>query len=256
MIKNIIHAKIYVMKKKILLPGFFALALMTGLVFNCKKDNGDNPPDECPPSSGTPTDIGIRASFTEEFEKVYELSARGWVIKDNSPSGNSGIGAQWSQGYMGTGKGGPWYGFSAYSYSRSQDEFAYSPVHTSSTNRGTISSWLITPVLSVKNGDKISFYSRSDTTGNYTERMQVLMNKSSADYVGERSGSVCSFTTVLLDINSGQTAGGYPINWTKYEYTFTGITGRIDTRIAFRHYVVNTSDAKGIGIDLFKFEVN
>lgn len=244
------------MKKNFLLIVLFVTTLLTGLVFNCKKDSTSNPADECPPVNGTPTDIGIKTTFTEEFERVYELSVKGWVNKDNSPSGNSGVNAAWAQGYMGNGKGGPWYGFSAYSYTTSQDEFAYSPVHTTSTNRSTISSWLITPVLSVKNGDKISFYTRSDTTGSYTERMQVLMNRSAADNVGDRSGSVCGFTTVLLEINSGQTVGGYPTTWTKYEYTFTGITGKTDTRIGFRHYVANTSNAKGIGIDLFKFEVN
>lgn len=244
------------MRNNFLLSVLFVTMLLSGFVFNCKKDSTINPPDECPPVSGTPTDIGIKTSFTEEFEKVYDLTTKGWVIKDNSPFGNSGVDASWGQGYSGNGKGGPWYGFSAYSFTTSQDEFAYSPVHNTSSNRNTISSWLITPVLSVKNGDKISFYTRSDTTGSFTERMQVLMNKSSAENVGDRPGSVCGFATVLLDINSGQTVGGYPTTWAKYEYTFTGIAGRIDTRIGFRHYVANTSNAKGIGIDLFKFVVN
>jgi hypothetical protein len=86
--------------------------------------------------------------------------------------------------------------------------------------------------------------------------MQVLMNKSASENTGTLVSSVCSFNTVLLDINAGQSLSGFPTAWTKYEYTFSGISARIDTRIAFRHYVENTSVAKGIGIDLFKFEVN
>lgn len=242
--------------KKYFVASVMCLAfVLIGLVYSCKKDSTDGPSDNCPPA-GAPTNIGTRTSFTEEFENVYDIATKGWVITDNTGADNSGASAGWSQGYSGNGKGGPWYGFMAYSYTNSKDEFIYSPVHTSSTNRVTVSSWLITPVLSVKNGDKISFYTRSDTTGSFSERMQVLMNKSSSDYVGTRAGSVCSYSNVLMDINPGQSLNGYPINWTKYEYTFTGLSGNTDTRIGFRHYVANTSDAKGIGIDLFKFEVN
>jgi hypothetical protein len=214
----------------------------------CKKDSPVNPPT---PS----TNIGTATSFTEEFESVYQLEAKGWVITDNSDANNSGTYAGWGQGRREVDKAGVWFGFSAYSYSASQDEFAYSSV-SSSAAPYSINSWLITPVLSVKNGDKISFYTRDDTTGNYTERMQVLMNKSALSDIGNKVNSVGGFATVLIDINSVQAASGYPTIWTKYEYTFSGISGKTDTRIGFRHYVTNTANAKGIGIDLFRFQVN
>jgi hypothetical protein len=243
------------MKKYFFLFAFCLAALLVGLVYSCKKDSANDTINDCPPENSTPTDIGIRTSFTEEFDSVYKLSTKGWVIKDNTPSSNkSGMGASWIQGQFGPDKGGAWHGFTAYSYTTWRDEYVYSYITSSSPV--TISSWLITPVLSVKNGDKISFYTRSDTTGSCTERLQVLMNKSAAESVGNHFSSVCSYNTVLLDINPGQTVNGYPTAWTKYEYTFSGITGKTDTRIAFRHYVASTSNAKGIGIDLFKFEVN
>jgi hypothetical protein len=249
--------KLPVMKKNFVFIVLSLFFLFSGLVNNCKKDsvnNPHNPPDNCIPD-GPPTDIGIKTSFTEEFDSVYALAAKGWVIKDNS-----GCSAQWSDGSFGfDNKMGVWHGFSAFSYTSWKSEYAYSQVTTSSTSPVTISSWLITPVLSVKNGDRISFYTRSDTISSYIERMQVLMNKSSSASVGTLTSSVCSFTTVLFDINQGQAVGGYPTTWTKYEYTFSGITGKTDTRIGFRHYVVGTSNisnAKGTGIDLFKFEVN
>ncbi len=243
------------MKKNFFLVIIFFAALLIGLVYSCKKDSTINPPNDCPPENGTPTDIGIKTSFTEEFENFYQISTKGWVIKDNSPSGNSGVSALWGQGQFGTDKGGVWHGFTAFSYTTSRDEYAYSSVSASSQVY-KVSSWLITPVLSVKNGDKISFYTRSDTTGSYTERMQVLMNKSASENTGTYASSVCSFSSVLLDINSAQAVSGYPTTWTRYEYTFSGISGKTDTRIAFRHYVANTTNAKGIGIDQFKFEVN
>jgi hypothetical protein len=87
------------------------------------------------------------------------------------------------------------------------------------------------------------------------DRMQVLMNKSTSTDIGGRF-SAGSFTTVLLDINPAQTLAGYPAIWTKYEYTFSGISVKMNTRIAFRHYVNGSANAKGVAIDVFKFEVN
>jgi hypothetical protein len=235
------------MKKNLFLFILCLSSLLVGLVNSCKKDSLANP---------STTSIGIATSFTEEFDSVYKLEPKGWVIKDNSALGNSGPYADWNQGFQGYDKGGVWSGFSAYSYKTSQDEYVYSLVSFASTANYSISSWLITPVLSVKNGDKISFFSRADTVGIYTDRMQVLMNKSASSDVGTNPNSVGSFTSILFDINSAQVASGYPKTWTKYEYIFSGISGKIDTRIGFRHYVTNTTKAKGIGIDLFRFQVN
>jgi len=235
------------MKKEFLLLISVSAFLLIGLVNGCKKDSPLTPP--------VTTNIGTRNSFTEEFDSVYKLEAKGWVITDNSDANNSGTYAGWGQGRKEFDKSGVWFGFTAYSYKTSQDEFAYSAA-TSSSSFYTVNSWLITPVLSVKNGDKISFYTRGDTVGMYTDRMQVVMNKSALSDVGHGVNSSGGFSNVVIDINSGQARNGYPTSWTKYEYTFTGLSGQTDTRIAFRHYVTNTTNAKGIGIDLFRFQVN
>jgi hypothetical protein len=217
--------------------------LLFGLVNGCKKNSSGN----------LPSDIGIKTSFTEEFENVNGLHGKGWVIKDNSNVG----GALWIQGLNELPfKSYGWIGFQAYSFSVANTEFAYSIAGSSTMVFLNISSWLITPVLSVKNGDKISFYTRGDTTGVYKNRMQVLMNKSSSSDVGNGHGTVGGFSTLLFDINPAEAAGGYPTNWTKYEYTFSGISGKTDTRIAFRHFLNAANDLRGIGIDLFRFEVN
>jgi hypothetical protein len=71
---------------------------------------------------------------------------------------------------------------------------------------------------------------------------------------GSNPQSVGGFATVLLDINSAQAESGYPVDWTKYEYTFSGISGQVERRIGFRYFVPNTAIPRGIGIDLFKFE--
>jgi hypothetical protein len=221
------------MKEKFLLSILAIVFLFAGLIDGCKKDSLNK-------------SLGIETSFTEEFQDVYNLEKAGWVIKDNSAPL-----ATWVQA-GGGGKGGlaP---FPAYSFTASPDEYisAY-PTYASAASN--VSSWLITPVLSIRNGDKISFYSRADTGSLYQDRMQVLMNASTSADVGSNPQSVGSFTTVLLDINSAQAPGGYPVDWTKHEYTFSGISGKVEGRIGFRYFVPNTAIPRGIGIDLFKFE--
>jgi hypothetical protein len=212
--------------------------LSAGLLSGCKKDSMHK---------GT-------TSMTEEFDQVYKLQQKGWVIIDNTVN-NAGATAPWGQGLVGPDKMGVWYGFTALSYTTTPDEFAYSYIISLDSNY-SISSWLITPILSVKSGDKISFYTRGDTTGNFTDRMQVLMNHSGSANVGNSVYSVGDFTTNLFDINAEQAAGGYPTIWTKYEYTFSGISEKTDLRIAFRHYVVNPINARGVGIDYFQFQTN
>jgi hypothetical protein len=191
------------------------------------------------------------SSLTEEFQQVYTLDQKGWVFKDNTKSGYYAT-AAWIQGMAGTDKTGAMYGFPAFSKKSSDDEYAYSAVSGSDSST-YISAWMITPVLSVKNGDVLSFYTRSDEGTYYTDRLQVLINHSASSEVGDSTYSVGEFTTVLFDINPAQTPAGYPQTWTKYEFTFTGYAEKADRRIAFRHYVENAINARGVGVDLFEF---
>jgi hypothetical protein len=73
--------------------------------------------------------------------------------------------------------------------------------------------------------------------------------------VGHELTSVGGYTSVLFDINPTQAPGGYPTTWKKYEYVFAGLSGKKNIRIGFRHYLVHPINARGIGLDLFKFSV-
>lgn len=210
--------------------------LLAGLVHGCKKDSLDKPPTI------------IETSLTEEFEDVSQLETKGWVIKDNSAEPTP-----WIQ--AGVSKGGPSPFFPAYSFTTSEYEFISAYI-TPTGSPYTVSSWLITPVLSLKNGDKISFYSRTDAGSVYQERLQTRINASTSADVGGNPNSLGEFSTILLEINSAQATAGYPENWTKYEHTFSGITGKITRRIGFRYFVPSTASANGIAIDQFRFESN
>jgi hypothetical protein len=230
------------MKKSYLFIFFSILSLLLFTLFNaCKKD-----PDK-----------SAKSSFTEEFDTVANLYNKNWAFINNSrPLGT----ASWQQGFFGNGKLGP-EGFPAYSYHSSGDEYVLAGALAGS-DIATISSWMLTPPVSMKNGDRISFYTRTDTAGSvYPDRLQVRINTTdeSAD-VGSNATSVGKFTTLLLDINPAYAVGnsGYPTDWKQYTLILSGLNGTIKSRIAFRYFVENGgpngNNSNSIGIDLLQLE--
>lgn len=221
--------------------GGFALAMFT-LLNGCEKEFVPKPAAES-------------KSFTEEFDTVANLYGKGWVFSNNSkPQGT----ATWQQGVYAPGKLGP-DGWPAYSYHSAADEYAFAG-YANGNNVATISSWMITPAIEMKNGDKFSFYTRTFTGSTYPDRMQVRINLANDSYdVGNTATSLGNFTTMLVDINPALAAGGYPETWKKYEFTITGLPAApVKRRIAFRYYVPNGgttgANSNAIGIDQFHFE--
>jgi hypothetical protein len=121
------------------------ISFSIGFIHSCTKDAGT------PIPRNTPPDPVITTSFIEEFQDVSMLTttANGWVKKNNSADEIDYGLTDWGQGIWGTDKSGLEYGFVAYSYSSYKDEYAFS-----GQSYDSISSWLISPVLSVKNGTK------------------------------------------------------------------------------------------------------
>jgi hypothetical protein len=195
-------------------------------------------------------------SFTEEFDTVANLYRKGWVfINKSNPLGT----ATWQQGSYVNGKFGI-EGFPAYSYHSSSDEYIFAGFNTGS-NVATISSWMITPTIEMKDGDKFYFFTRTVTGSTYPDRLQVRINTTdSLTNVGNDATAVGSFTTLIVDINSKYASGttGYPETWKKYEFTISGISTPSKRRIGFRYFVEmgggNGVNSNAIGIDQFRYE--
>jgi len=119
----------------------------------------------------------------------------------------------------------------------------------------TISNWKITPQLTLNNGDVIKFWSRTADASTWPDRLQFRLNTLGTTNVGADANSVGDFATLLLDINPTLTVGGYPVVWTEYTITLTGLTGPTTCRLAFRYYVTNGgpsgSNSNYVGIDEF-----
>jgi hypothetical protein len=222
------------MKKTLALFFTCGIIISSVLIKSCKKD--------------TDSDTKV---YTEEFKDVASLFRNGWINKDNSrePVG------QWRQGINGVDKAGVPYGFPAFSFEKQDVEYAfaghqssppYSPVYE-------ISSWLITPAYEIKNGDKITFYTRAAPGNVYADRLQVRLNETdnSAD-VGSTPSSIGKFTMLVKDINDNLNINGYTKVWTKQEIVISGLAAPIQSRIAFR-YFPDGSKSNGIGIDQFQF---
>ena len=119
------------------------------------------------------------------------------------------------------------------------------------TGTNTISGWLITaPLPQLHNGNVLTFFTRAGT-GNFPDRLQVLLcvdttpdSCGAAGSTGATSTDMGLFTTVLVDINPTLAVGGYPVTFTQFTGTVSGLPPGFSTgRIAFRYFVTNGGPA-------------
>jgi hypothetical protein len=233
--------------RKPIVPKLLFISVASLIIYSCKDNNNlaKNPaiPDQ---------------SFVEEFDTATAAVARGWQFVNNSDPKGSGV---WQDG----GSIPPH--FNAYSNKGRKAGFIGADYLSTSAEKGTISNWLISPSLTMQNGDRIIFYTRawqafdgvSDTT-DFGNSRQLRMNplNDSAD-VGTASGNG-SFSKILLYINPDLVYSSvlhpavfaYPSQWTRFIVTVTGLNAPLKSRFGFRYYVTDggsNGNASGIGID-------
>lgn len=215
------------------------LFLMTGLVLAAEPGvNGarGGTSDATPPQVD-PVDL------TEGFEDITNLP--GWFMQNNSqPLGTTG----WFQGNdtVFPAQGGP------------STSYIGANFNNTTGGTGTISNWLLTPVLNLNDGDTVSFWTRTATGSVWADRLEVRMSTSgNSTNVGTLATDVGDFTTVLTTVNPALNAPDYPQVWTQYVLTISGVPTPTDGRIAFRYYVTNGgpsgANSNYIGIDTFDF---
>jgi len=243
------------MKYKLMIPAALLMTIVI-MLSACVKD---------PVTADANRPVVTSDSWSEEFDDVSTLGSKGWVITNNSDN----VGPEaWRQGrYESANKAAFVYnsviGFPAYSSSKSQNDFTSCDFYAG-TNVSNMSVWLISPLIKMKNGDQLIFYTRNAIdSGSYLlknniDRLQVRANIAApSTNVGKDWTSTGDFSALWLDINSSLTDGGYPSAWTKYTITLAGITGTIKSRFAFRYYVPNGGpdgiNAGMVGIDALSY---
>jgi hypothetical protein len=179
------------------------------------------------------------AQVTEGFDDINTLGAAGWIqVNRSEPLGVTG----WFQGN------------SAVFPSHAGGPNAYIGANfNNGSGVATISNWLLTPMLRLADGQQMTFFTRS-VNNFFPDRMQVRLSTAgpSAD-VGTSSTSVGSFTTLLQDINPTYDPNGYPVAWTQFTVTVTGVPSPTYGRFAFRYFVENGgpsgANSNFIGVD-------
>jgi FG-GAP-like repeat len=191
--------------------------------------------------------VSVKAQISEGFDTVNSnnpIPVPNWAaINNSSPIGPS----MWFQGNPGV-----------FTSQTGADDSYIGANFQNTGDVGTISDWLLTPQVTLHNGDVLRFWTRTVEKSPYPDRLEVRLSTSGASTdVGTTPTSVGVFTTVLLQINPNLEVGGYPETWTLEEVTLSGLSGTPSGRIALRYYVTNGGtngdNSDYIGVDTFSF---
>ncbi len=164
----------------------------------------------------------------------------GWTTLNNSvPVGTTG-----------------WFGGAATFPSQAGVPLSYIAANfNNTTGDNTISNWLITPSVSLVNGDVISFWTRQVTNNIFPDNLEMRIGSGAT--IADPAGvlGLGGYTTLAIEINPALTAAGYPSVWTEYTHTVTGLPVATNTKVAFRYFVPNGGPAGNnsnlIGVDTF-----
>jgi hypothetical protein len=182
-------------------------------------------------------------AIEEGFENVAGLPAQGWFSVNRSQPLGASVWSQCAGVAIPPAQAGPALSCALVNFQ-------------STTGVGTISNWLLTPVRTLNNGDTVSFYTRT-VSHQFPDRLQLRLSLSGASNdVGATATSVGVFTTLLVDVNPNYGAE-YPLVWTQFSVTLTGLSGPTSGRFAFRYFVENGgpdgTNSNIIGLDTFAY---
>jgi alpha-tubulin suppressor-like RCC1 family protein len=191
------------------------------------------------------TGLGPTAQFAQCVSEGFETaSPAAWEVRNNSaPLGTT-----------------TWFtGNTAYFASQAGTASSYAAANLDATGFvGTISDWLISPVLTLTNDSRVTIWTRKASADYFPDRLQFRMSQAGDSLdVGNTAESVGSFTTLLYDVNPGLAAGSYPTSWFPLTLTVTGLPETIAGRFALRYYVTNGgpggANSDYIGVDSFAY---
>ncbi|MBL9032163.1 MAG: choice-of-anchor J domain-containing protein [Phycisphaerae bacterium] len=125
----------------------------------------------------------------------------------------------------------------------------------SSTNANPCDNWLISPIVTFRNGDTIKFWTRTVDRNaggvlSFPDALQVRLAVGNTTIGATQAALLGTFSVLALDINpsmsnnpapaapSGNppTTVGYPDTWTEYTVTVSGVASPTTGRFAFRYF--------------------
>lgn len=175
--------------------------------------------------------VSIASQSQTLLDENFDTFPAAWTKTNQSqPVGTS----QWQQGNVSAFGGG--FNGGATSYV----SVNYNSVATGMA--GTISNWLISPVVSLSNGDVIKFYTRAGANfSSIPDRLELRLSTEGDASITPSIGSadLGSFTTLAATVNPLLTPNVYPVVWTEVTYTVAGLSNATDCKLAFRYFVTN-----------------
>lgn len=191
--------------------------------------------------------------ISQNFDTFPGVAAPGTVDQWVQSNQSTPVGAStWAQG-----------GGTAFSGSQAGAPTSFTLCNfNSTTGAGTISNWLFAPVVTLQDGDVVSFWTRQGgTEPSYADRMQMRIAVDYSDFSlmpTAGAADVGDFTLLATDINPNLAQDGYPLVWTNYTYTVTGLPTATPCRIAFRYFVTSGgptgANSNIIGMDTFSVD--
>jgi hypothetical protein len=128
---------------------------------------------------------------------------------------------------------------------------------------GTISNWLISPIVQFGTGSQLRFWSRAPDVIGYADRLEIRASTGGTNTGGTNvsTGTInpglLATTGTCVTPATAPGAGAYPNVWCEYLITNAqGIPASGSGRIAFRYFVTNGGTGANsdlIGIDTFSF---
>jgi Putative Ig domain len=183
-------------------------------------------------------------SFTENFDDISQLAGAGWVMTNASVA----VGlTNWFQGSS-VSVGGPFDAFNG-----AANAYIGANYNNATGSNATISNWLMAPNRTLRNGDVLTFFTRTVTNQTNADRLEVRLSSNGASTTVGTGVGTGDFTTLLLIINPTLALNVYPSSWTQYTITLSGLPAPTSGRLAFRYYVTDGgalgANSDYIGID-------
>lgn len=115
-----------------------------------------------------------------------------------------------------------------------------------------INNFFMSPVLTLNNGDTISFITRTFESSDFPDRLSVVLSTNGS------SINAADFSTTLVTINPDLTLGGYPNQWTQFDITLSGLASpNTQGRFAFNYNVTSGGplgdNSNQIAVDLVSY---
>lgn len=202
------------------------------------------------------TGLKSQVLLSEDFNATWNPATLGWAISNNSqPVGTTTVFQGNGAGTFPAFNGGP------------NDYVGMN--FNSTTGAGNISTWLMTPTLTIYDGAVFQFATRTaSSTTTYPDRLQLRMSPIDNTVIPAGATSVGSYSILMLDINpnlvttnasavNNGSVNGYPQSWAVFSVQVSGVTGTVSGRFALRYFVTNGgpsgANSDYIGIDAVRY---